>query len=102
MKILLILGDYWHAPGPLEYGLKGALKGLEADFTTVIDPSDLDLDNLTRFDLIILSKEGMTPREKEKNGYLPKAKMPLAAYVEMGGKLMGFHGEIAPIVMTVL
>ena len=94
MNILMILGDYWHAPGPLEQGIKGALEELDAVFSTVIDPADLELDRLDEYDLVILSKEGKDGAGKARKWLPPEGERTLAAYVEKGGRLMGFHSGV--------
>lgn len=94
MNILMILGDYWHAPGPMEHGLKEALAPLEADFLTVIDPADMTFDALEGYDLVILSKEGNSTAGKPERWLSLEQEGALAEYVRAGGKLMGFHSGV--------
>lgn len=94
MKILLILGDYWHAPGPLEHGIKGALKPLDADFDTCIDPADVPFSSLGRYDLVILSKEGNSAAGKPEKWLDLAGEKAIADYVESGGRLLGLHGGL--------
>jgi len=94
MKILIITGDYWHAPGPMEHGLRHALSPLKPAIDAIVNPDDFPLDAIGGYDLVILARDG-NHTWKQGHAWLSEdQESRIEQYVTAGGRLLGIHSGL--------
>ncbi|TVR48153.1 MAG: hypothetical protein EA425_14840 [Puniceicoccaceae bacterium] len=94
MKALLILGDYWHAPGAYENALGEAWQGLDIETETICFPTRFDPARLKDIDLLVLCAEGTLPKQRDRRWIDPAGETAIQAFVEAGGRLLGWHSGL--------
>ena len=93
-KIMLIPGDYWHAPGPLVTSIHTALEPLDCVLETFVDPAAVPFQTFHDFDLIILAKGGENPAQRDETWLSENQEALLETYVTQGGRLLAIHGGV--------
>jgi hypothetical protein len=102
-RVLAILGDAYHAVAPLDAALVGRLRKAGWDAVTIMDYA-VPWDDFSKFDLIILSREGheyvtyfkerdSTPavNKRDARWLTPAQEQKFEDYVSAGGRLFLYH-----------
>lgn len=91
-QILLICGDYWHAPACADYVIHNLCEELNYSLTSVFNHHDVPWDDLANFDALILYKEGRYSQHDEEQRWLTlDQEQQLADFTFEGGSFLGLH-----------
>ncbi|MFW5873526.1 MAG: ThuA domain-containing protein, partial [Bacillota bacterium] len=89
---LVLLGDYYHSEDYLKEGLGSVLKQENIETTYINDPSNLNWNKISNYDLIINSKAGWVSHEERKTSWLSEEnENKLYTFVENGGGYLVLH-----------
>jgi type 1 glutamine amidotransferase len=96
MKALLVAGDFWHAAGPVAFGVKEPLARAGFELDTVICAEDLPWQALATYSLVVLAREGLRlPADSAKTLWLTEEQEGrIESFVKSGGTLFVFHSGI--------
>ena len=95
MRVLLLCDDYWH-PGqiPIEGVKPLENKGFEFDIVTDIEEFNVDM--LSKYPVVMLSKSGQITKEDPDGWKTPEVQQAFIDYVENGGGLLVMHNATVP------
>lgn len=94
-QILLICGDYWHAPAGADYALTGLCKEMGLALTSAFCPHDVPWEALSDYTAIVLYKEGRASAHDERARWLtPDQEQQLADFAYQGGGFLGLHSGV--------
>ena len=90
--ILLICGDYWHAPACADHVIHKLCEELDYSLTAVFNHHEVPWDDLFKFDTVILYKEGRYSQHDEDKRWLTlDQEQLLVNFTFEGGSFLGLH-----------
>ncbi len=94
-RILLICGDYWHAPAGADYVIRTLCQESGSALTTVFTHHDVPWNNLAEFDAIALYKEGRIANHDPDTRWLSlEQEQQLVNFTAEGGSFLGLHSGV--------
>ncbi|MCP4395922.1 MAG: ThuA domain-containing protein [bacterium] len=91
-RILLICGDYWHAPACADFVIHGLCEELDYSLTSVFSHYDVPWDDFMNFNALILYKEGRYSQHDDETRWLTLAQeQQLVNFTFKGGSFLGLH-----------